>query len=232
MNKIINWFKEEYINGYKPFDYIFMLILLIAQIVVFIIDPGTSDEWINVLSIIAGITGTISTVLCAKGKITYLVYGFIQTSLFLIISCYSKLWIEAGESIFYLISILISVFVWKKNLIKTEEQSVEVKAKKLSKKGLIFTGTGLLVFAIICYCIDKFILYGAQVELDALSLALTVFAQILCTYCYKEQWILWLVLDVIQVIMFILIGNYVLAVMYIGWTINCIYGWYQWSKNN
>ena len=42
----------------------------------------------------------------------------------------------------------------------------------------------------------------------ALSLALTVFAQILCTYCYKEQWILWLVLDIIQVIMFILIGNY------------------------
>ena len=232
ISKVKEFLKKEYVNEYKVFDYVFLGILLLMQIAVFVIYPssGNTPQWINVLSIIGGITGTISTVLCAKGKITYYFYGFIQIILFLIINAYSRLWIETGEQLFYFVACIVGLFVWKKNLKETKGGSQEVKAKKLTAKGWLLTTIGLIIFMGVAYCVDKFVLNGAQPELDTLSLALTVFAQILCTYCYKEQWILWILLDIIQVIMYALVGNYVLVAMYIGWTINCVYGWWQWSK--
>lgn len=52
-----------------------------------------------------------------------------------------------------------------------------------------------------------------------------------CTFCkYKEQWILWFILDVIQTILYFVIGQPVMAVMYIAWTINTIYGYVCWTK--
>lgn len=234
LSKIKEFFKKEYVNEYKPFDYIFLAVLLLMQIVVFIVFPSSegTPQWINVLSIIAGITGTISTVLCAKGKITYYLYGFIQIVLFLIINAYMRLWIETGEQLFYFVSCIVGIFIWKKNLKETNGGSKEVKAKQLTKKGVLITTVGLVLFMAVAYYVDRFILNGSQPELDTLSLALTVFAQILCTACYKEQWILWILLDIIQVIMYVIGGNYVIAVMYVGWTINCIYGWIQWSKDH
>ena len=234
MNKLKEFLKKEYVNEYNPFDYIFLAALLLMQIVVFIVFPSSADtpQWINVLSIIAGITGTISTVLCAKGKITYYLYGFIQIILFLIINAQMRLWIETGEQVFYLVTCIAGIFVWKKNLNVTDGGSKEVKAKQLTKKGIGLTTVGLIAFMAGAYYVDRFLLNGSQPELDTLSLALTVFAQILCTACYKEQWILWIILDIVQVAMYIIGGNYVLATMYIGWTINCIYGWIQWNKTN
>ena len=39
-------------------------------------------------------------------------------------------------------------------------------------------------------------------------------------------------LDVTSVVMFIILGNWVMVAQYIFWTINCIYGWVKWSKSS
>ena len=57
-------------------------------------------------------------------------------------------------------------------------------------------------------------------------------AQILLTFGYREQWVGWLIEDVTSVVMFIILGNWVMVAQYIFWTINCIYGWVKWSKSS
>ena len=64
---------SEFWLGYTVFEKIYMLIMLLIQMIVFIINPD------SVLNIIAGISGVISVVLCAKGKISFYYIGFIQT---------------------------------------------------------------------------------------------------------------------------------------------------------
>ena len=78
------------------------------------------------------------------------------------------------------------------------------------------------------YLFDKNVLHGSAPLLDTLSLSIAIIANILCSFCYKEQWILWFVLDVIQTILYFVIGQPIMAIMYIGWTINCVYGYFQW----
>lgn len=222
-NKIKNFLKEEYINGYKLFDYLFMGTLVLMQIITYIIYPD------SVISIIAGILGTIATVLCAKGKITYYVYGFIQTFLFIIIDYQAKLYIDTLEQCFYFITMFYGVYCWKKNLHKNQDNAQEIVAKKLSTKGWTLTIMGIIVITIGLGFVGTLI-GSAQSYTDAFSNILAIFAQIMCVMCYKEQWILWIILDIADIKMYAYAHNPVLAVMYVGWTINCIYGWYNWNK--
>ena len=228
MNKLAKWFKKEYITGWNWFDYTFLFGLLTVQIVVSIIlyDTTTSLGW-NIFSIVSSFIGTLATIICAKGKMSYYIWGFIQTVAFLILNLNMKLWVESAEQFYYLVTMIIGVFIWKKNINNT---TAEIKGKKLDKKQMIFTILGLIVASVGIYFLDAFVLMGAQPLLDTMSLSIAIVANILCSFCYKEQWFLWFVLDIIQTIMYFLVDNYILGIMYIGWTINCIYGWYNWGK--
>jgi nicotinamide mononucleotide transporter len=65
-----------------------------------------------------------------------------------------------------------------------------------------------------------------------MTVALAVIAQLLMVWRYREQWIIWIVIDVSSLVMFIILGQWSMVAMYIALTINAIYGWYNWSKLN
>jgi nicotinamide mononucleotide transporter len=222
-----NWFKNEFITNWKPFDYIFLFGLLGVQLIMtpFMIDSGLSIGW-NIFVLSASFIGTLATIICAKGKMSYYIWGFIQTIMFLILNLQLNLWVESAEQIYYLITMIIGVFVWKKNINKQNET---IKPKKFTMPMLIITIVSLILLSIGIYKID-IMLNGAAPLLDTLSLSIAIVANILCSFCYKEQWILWFVLDVVQTIMYFVIGQPIMGIMYVAWTINCIYGWYNWNK--
>ena len=221
------WFKNEFVVNWKPFDYIFLFGLLGIQLLMtpFMIDGGMSIGW-NIFVLSASFIGTLATIICAKGKMSYYVWGFIQTIMFLILNLELRLWVESAEQVYYLITMIIGVFIWKKNLNK---DTAEIKAKKFTLTKFILTVCGLVICSVVIYNIDV-ALGGAAPLLDTLSFSIAIVANLLCSMCYKEQWILWFVLDIIQTILYFVIGQPMMAIMYIAWTINCIYGWYNWNK--
>ena len=73
------FFLNEFWLGYSLFEKLYMLVMLLVQIIVFIINPD------SILNIVAGISGVISVVLCAKGKISFYYIGFIQTTTYLVL---------------------------------------------------------------------------------------------------------------------------------------------------
>lgn len=222
------WFKSEFVVNWKLFDYIFLFGLLGVQLLMtpFMIDSGLSVGW-NIFVLSASFIGTLATIICAKGKISYYVWGFIQTIMFLILNLNLRLWVESAEQLYYLITMVIGVFIWKKNLNKN---TAEIKSKKFSILKFILIIIGLILLSVVIYFVDVQ-LGGAAPLLDTLSLSVAIIANLLCTLCYKEQWLLWFVLDIVQTILYFSIGQPMMAVMYIAWTINCIYGWYNWNKS-
>jgi nicotinamide mononucleotide transporter len=229
MAKIKTWFYNEYVKDWKLFDYIFLFGLLAVQLAMtpFMIDSGLSIGW-NIFTLVASFIGTLATIICAKGKMSYYIWGFIQTIMFLIFNFQLKLWVETAEQMYYLITMIIGVFVWKNN-INTDKEAI--KAKKFTIHKFVVTVLSLIILSVIIYFVDVKI-GGTAPLLDTLSLSIAIVANILCTFCYKEQWILWFVLDVVQTILYFVIGQPIMAVMYIAWTINTVYGWYNWGKLN
>lgn len=223
MNKIKNWCSKEFIKGYSLFDRIFLITMLLLQIVVFAITPDTP------LAIIAGISGVISVVLCAKGKISFYFIGFVQTISYLFLAWQNRFYGEVLENIFYLVTMIWGIFVWKKHLQDDGEEGQVVEAKKFTPLqwilSIIITIIGSIGMGYALTLIDS-----NQAYTDACTNILAIYAQLLMVRRYREQWIWWLLIDILCVKMWFVAGNWSMVAMYIAWIANCIYGWYNWSK--
>lgn len=211
--------------GYNCFDKIFLGAMLLLQIVVFIISPDTP------LNIIAGVAGVISVVLCAKGKIAFYFIGFVQTISYLFLAWDNRFYGEVIENIFYLVTMIWGIFVWKKNSVENDDGSTDVKAKRFTKLQWTLSIFGTIAATVAMgYWLDS--IGSAQAYTDAATNVLAIFAQLLMVRRYREQWVWWLVIDILCMKMWFVAGNWSMFAMYIAWTINCLYGWYNWTKLN
>ena len=221
---MVKWLKNEFWNGYNLFEKVFMLSMILLQVVVYCFVPDTP------IGIICGVAGCICVVLTAKGKISSYVFNFIQMITYMIICWDLALYFEFGEQVFYFAACIVGVFLWKKNMNKNDDGTKQVKAKamKLWQWAVVIVATILTTLGL--GLLGEFVLDGTLPYLDAFSVALAVIAQILMVLRYREQWAIWILIDVTSLIMFIMLNNWSMIAMYLAWTINAIYGWYNWTK--
>ena len=218
------WLKDEFWTGYTKFEKIFLFSMIMLQVIVYCFVPD------SLIGMICGIAGCICVALTAKGKISSYIFNFIQMITYMIICWDFALYLEFGEQVFYFIVCIFGVFMWKKNMNKNEDGTFQVKAKKFALWQWIVTA---IIVAWTTWLLGYF---GAEVlgstlpYLDAMTVALAVLAQLLMVWRYREQWICWIVIDITTLIMFIILGQWSMVAMYVAWTINAIYGWYNWTK--
>ena len=204
----------------KYFDYIFILLGIIIQVVCFIF---TGDA---ILSFICGLSGVINVVLCSQRKLSFYFFAYIQMFTYIIIIFQQHLWGELVENIFYVVTTTIALFLWIKNYNKEEK---EVIARKLSIQDWILCCSIFIINNILLYII-LLKTNDPRPFLDAISTVPAFIAQILLMLRYREQWIMWFIVDVATLILWISIGNIFMIMQYIFWIINCIYGYIKWSK--
>lgn len=204
----------------KYFDYMFMLLGILIQVVCFMF---TGDD---ILSFICGLSGAINVVLCSQRKLSFYFFAYIQMFTYIIIILQQHLWGEFVENIFYVITTTIALFIWIKNYNK-EDHTVE--SRKLSIQGYITYCTIFVVGTILLYII-LLRTNDPRPFLDAISTVPAFIAQILLMTRYREQWIMWFIVDVTTLILWISVGNMFMIMQYVFWIMNCIYGYIKWSK--
>lgn len=218
------WLKNEFWTGYTRFEKIFLFSMVALQAIVYCFAPD------SLIGMVCGIAGCICVALTAKGKISSYFFNFVQMITYMIICWDLALYLEFGEQVFYFIVCIFGVFMWKKNMKTNDDGTEQVKAKK-------FKLWQWIVAAIVVVWTTWLLgFFGAEVlgstlpYLDAMTVALAVLAQLLMVWRYREQWICWIVIDVTSLIMFIILGQWSMVAMYVAWTINAVYGWYNWTK--
>jgi len=204
----------------KTFDWLFMLFGILIQVVCFIF---TKDA---VLSFICGLSGAINVVLCSQKKLSFYLFAYIQMFTYIVIIFQQHLWGELVENIFYVITTTIALFIWIKNYNKEEK---EVIARQLSKQDWLLCCSIFIVSTILLYII-LLKTNDPNPFLDSISTVPAFIAQFMLMFRYREQWIMWLIVDVATLILWISIGNIFMIAQYIFWIMNCIYGYIKWSK--
>ncbi len=200
---------------------------LALQILVYGLDkemfatPRTA--WVTVMS---GLAGVFSVVLCAQRRIATFAFGFIQISTYLWLSWQERLWAEVAMNIFYLLSQFYGIAVWRKHY------TTELQPRRLSHCALAWVVGLCVVLSVVCGCLLQRFTNDSQPWLDAFTTIPAIAAQILMVMAYREQWGLWLVVDVLAIVMWCVAGNYALAVLYLFWCVNCLYGWWHWSRGS
>ena len=223
---MVKWIKNEFWNGYNWFERIFMLAMVLLQVVMYCFVPD------SLIGMVCGVAGVICVVLTAKGKISSYLFNFIQMITYMIICWDAKLFIEFGEQIFYFVVCIFGVFLWKKNMKKNDDGTEQVIAKKFKPWHWVATIVVTVVSTFLLGTFGEVILGSTLPYIDAFTVALAVIAQLLMVWRYREQWAVWIVIDVASLVMFVMLGQWSMVVMYVAWTINAFYGWYNWTKLN
>ena len=69
---------------------------------------------------------------------------------------------------------------------------------------------------------------GSSTGLDGLTTIITVAAQILMILRYREQWLLWIGLNILSI--FLWAETPAIYLMYSAYLPNSLYGYYNWTK--
>lgn len=217
------WIKNEFWNGYNTFEKVFMFLMVALQVVVYCFVPDSP------IGMVCGIAGVICVVLTAKGKLSSYIFNFIQIITYMYICWGLKLYLEFGENIFYFITCILGVFLWKKNMKINEDGSTQVEARKFK---LWHWATTLVVVVVGTWALGYIgQLIGSTLPYyDALTNVLALVAQMLMVWRFREQWLVWIFIDITCLYIFITLGQWSMVAMYIAWTINAFYGWYNWTK--
>ena len=209
---------KNVLNIEGKFAKYFVIFGVIIQLLTFFI---TKDA---VLSLVSGIAGVISVVQCAQRKLSFYFWGLLQIVTFMFIAAENNLYGKLIENAYYFITMIIGIFIWSTNSI-----DYKVIPKTLSKNAWYWIIIGIMVAFVVLYII----LINTNCTVlffDAMSTSYGIFAQILMMLGYKEQWILWLALDIFCIILFAIVGEWCMVAQYIFWTINCIYGIINWKN--
>ena len=199
----------------------FITVGILIQILTFLIlkDP--------ILSCISGIAGVISVVQCSERKISFYFWGFLQIGTFVVICLQENLYAKLVENAFYVVTMLIGIGIWMRNKDREDERRVE------SKTLLSETKFNVLAIVAILTCCSSCILSTTddpQPIMDSVTTVPAIAAQTLMVTRYREQWLYWGFVDITNIILWIVAGNWCMVMQYVFWTVNCIYGYYNWKS--
>lgn len=194
----------------------------------------------NLLGFIASTSGMLCVVLVAKGKISNYFFGFIQVAIYGYVALKYQLYGEVMLNwLFYVPVQFIGFYLWNKNGVKREyeHQGEDIVVKSLGAKNTIIFLTITTILIILLAYFLKFI-GGYSIGLDSATTVLSIGAQILMLLRYKEQWIVWIIVNILSITMWVYTltqqgGNdWNMVVMWTAFLCNSIYGYINWTKMN
>ncbi len=161
------------------------------------------------------------------------VFGMYNTFGYAYLAYTNGLFGEVGLNLLFFVPMNVVGFVmWKKHL----RGNQQVSMRQLDIRGLVKV-------AAICVAGSGALGYGLSLiegqnspYIDALTTVLSIVATILMVRRYKEQWLVYIVLNVFTVLLWVIRtadgspDGLLMIVMWSAYLVNAIYGYYTWNK--
>lgn len=218
VNSIVNKF-GKYLGVEGTFASWFVTLGILTQLITCYImnEPA--------IAVCSGIAGVISVVLCSQKKYSFYFWSIFQLITIMIISYQTGLHGKLIENAFYLITLFIGMNIWKEY-----SNSDETKVRTIDCIDYVIFG---IIFLLPLTSLASYIIISHynpdQIVLDTITTTIGMLAQIMLIFRFREQWILWFILDILCIALWAKDGNWCLMVQYIFWTINCVYGYFCWK---
>ncbi len=187
------------------------------------------------MSLVSGLLGICSVVLCSEGNILTFVFGFGQIITYTYLCYLERFYAGIAMNAFYFVSQIYGIYSWRR-LLKTDSASSHDRTERLITPRTLSAKffVPLVLLLVICsVAVGKLLsLYtdDTQPYFDAFTTVPAIAAQILMVTAYKEQWYIWFAIDILYVIMWAQAGNACMLMQYAFWCANCIYGFVNWKK--
>lgn len=219
----------RHINTLTPFDW-----FLIGGVVILSLLYSLLSGSFDTLGTIAGVTGILCVVLVAKGNIFNYLFGLINVTLYAWISFKAELYGDALLNAFYYLPMQFAGwYSWMRK--RNAEESVTIIARRLSRRQrYILAAVSVVTVAAGAVLLN--LLNDPQPVKDSATTILSVIAMFLMVKVYMEQWVLWVVVNVISIVMWSVSyfegepHSMLMIIMWIFYLANSVNGWILWVK--
>jgi nicotinamide mononucleotide transporter PnuC len=194
------------------------------------------------LSGVASFTGAVCVVLCAMGLFSTYFWGVINTITY---GLFSIAYGYAGDTqlnlMFYMPMNLIGIYTWYKR-VDAEEVAISRSLSWMQRLLVVVVCVGLgtaFYYEIPAFARAVTGVYFFEGQMaprvcDASTNAMSIVAQVLMMFRFWEQWVLWIIVDIIQVLMYSgAVGPELNVNVFLMWFLflcNAFFGCWRWWK--
>jgi len=219
---------KEYFKDWNLYERIWLFAFTAVNIWLFFV---WHDSWIGLT---ASLTGMICVILVAKGKISNYYFGFVNIVAYAYVAYQNKYYGDFMlNAYFYFPMQFVGLYFWIKHRNKQKtKDDVSVNYLGLKEKISWFM---VSVAAIFVYGLYLQHITGRLPFVDSTTTILSIVATILMTRRVTEQWLLWIVVDVVSIYMWVYriiqgSSDISMIVMWTAFLVNAVYGYYNWRK--
>lgn len=230
MDNIKKSFKS--LKWYEIIMIVIMIFIAGLSIYNAIAHPESSSNplWLTIINFISAVCGVFCVFFCAKANISNFIFATVNTIVYAIFLFYHKIFgTFALEVLFYLPINFISWYLWSKH--RDRVLTEKTKSKKLTLTQHVISTSAIVLGGILYHYI--LVKIGGEVAwLDAFTLSIGIIAVILEMFRFKEQYIWWIITDIIAVAMYIIHFDPVYLTKKSIYLIMAVIGLINWTKLN
>ncbi|MBD2815746.1 nicotinamide riboside transporter PnuC [Xenorhabdus sp. Flor] len=217
---------------------------------------GTGGYNLSYIEAVGTIAGLLCIWLASQEKIINYLFGLINVSLFAVIFFQIQLYASLILQIFFFAANLYGWYAWSRI---NEQKQIELKIRWLNPKQMLSVAAVSIIFILIMtFNIDQIFGYMAKIVVlvlqgmgsnitmpnlqpdafpfwDSVMTVLSIVAMILMTRKHVENWLIWVIINVISVVIYFYQGVLAMSLQYIiltGIALNGARLWITAAKNN
>lgn len=181
-----------------------------------------------IIEILGVITGFICVWLAARNNLWNFPVTIVSVFLYMVVFYRAKLYADMGLQVYFLGMALYGWYYW----IDRSESGEEIKPVRRITPTLI--GIGIVVIALFTLLFGTFL--DRQTDafspyLDSLCAGGSLFGSFLLSRRILENWLVWIVVDVIYLYLYMSKELYLTTILYLAYIVVAIIGYREWKKN-
>ena len=187
---------------------------------------------LSYIEAVGSLFGLISVYYASRGNVLTWPAGIINEIALCILFYQVQLYADMFLQVYFFIVTIFGWYHWKSN-------TAHVPITKLSKNSLkgygisLIAGTimlGIVIRHLHAWLPQYFPLPAAYPYADSFVTVASILATILLAKKQIENWVLWIVVDVVSVILYLFKGIYFLSLEYVIFLVLATWGLWQWRK--
>ena len=179
------------------------------------------------IEIFALVTGILYVVLEIMQKNSMWVVGILTGAACAFSFGVQHVWASMGLNLYYVGMSVVGLIQWRKAGQQVGEGEIHLQAlpKKVGVWSVVFFFVGSLVLIQVLRATGD-----AQPYWDATATVLSVIATWWLAQSYLQQWLLWILADVLSTVLCLTTGQYWMALLYLAYAASAVYGYFHWKK--
>jgi len=187
----------------------------------------------NYIELVAVVFGILSVWYARKENILVFPFGIISVGIFVFIFFTNRLYANAGINIVYLLTNVYGWYNWSRP--QKEDEKLQI-TKNSAKQNIMISLFAVIIYVAVILLLrwynrnDATYLHAIAPWIDTLNTSFFLCATVLMTVKKLENWIFWILGNVISIPFFLSQGLYFTSFQYAVFFVLAVMGYVEWKK--